>query len=360
MVGVDRRGVVDDVGRQRQQVDRLPAQRPLLVQAREQQKVLHQQAHALGLALDPAQHPRPRGLVRHGALAEQLGEAADRRQRGAQLVAGVGHEPAHAVLRRAGRGLGLALRAVGGLEAVDHAVEGGRQAADLRTRVGGRHAAAQVAGGDRLGRRLDLHERAQAAAYADPGQAARDADGDEAGEGLDEQQALHGVVDVQRHAHDQGAGGGDRGGEDAPLAPAVQGGDRERLALAPGRGGHVEHRQPRAGVVVDAVADVVLPVGGDDRGQLRARRGEAPAPRTAAVVARVDPPDLAGDLAQALAQLLVHPVEQVAAQHRGAGQAGHHDDERRGDEQQRQQLGAQRHPAQPAGRGGHARGARST
>ena len=52
----------------------------------------------------------------HGALPVQLGEAADRGQRRAQLVAGVGDEAAHPVLGAAGLLLGGLLRAEGALD----------------------------------------------------------------------------------------------------------------------------------------------------------------------------------------------------------------------------------------------------
>ena len=69
-----------------------------LVQARERQQVLDEHAHARRLVLDAAHRLLDvRGLAR-GAHAEQLGVAADRGQRRAQLVRGVGDEAPQAVL----------------------------------------------------------------------------------------------------------------------------------------------------------------------------------------------------------------------------------------------------------------------
>ena len=103
--------------------------------------------------------------VARGALAVQLGEPADGRQRRAQLVAGVGDEPAHPVLGRAGL-LGRRLRRRDGpLDLREHSVERQRQSADLGARVTLRDAAVELARRDRRGGLLDLDERSQAAVH---------------------------------------------------------------------------------------------------------------------------------------------------------------------------------------------------
>ena len=59
-IGTPRRdhpGVVHGVGGEGEQVDGSALQRPLLVQAGQQQHVLHQHAHPGGLALDPLHDP---------------------------------------------------------------------------------------------------------------------------------------------------------------------------------------------------------------------------------------------------------------------------------------------------------------
>ena len=104
--------------------------------------------------------------LRRGAHAEQLGVAADRGQRRAQLVRGVGEEAAQAVLAR------LAL-AEGVLDLAEHRVEREAEAADLGARVRRADAAREVAGGDRAGGRADAVERPQAEADQQPGEARR-------------------------------------------------------------------------------------------------------------------------------------------------------------------------------------------
>lgn len=100
--GVDGRCGVHDVGRDREQVDRLLAQRAGLVEPGQQQQVLDEQARPGRLVLDAAQHLRQLVRVSGSALPEELGEPADRRERGAQLVARVRNEAPHAWLGRPG------------------------------------------------------------------------------------------------------------------------------------------------------------------------------------------------------------------------------------------------------------------
>ena len=98
-LGSDRLGVVHGITGQRKQIHAVTVQRPLRVEAGEQQQILHKQPHPARLAFD-ARHQHLD--VTGGSLAVQLGESADRRQRRAQLVAGVGDEATHSLLGRAG------------------------------------------------------------------------------------------------------------------------------------------------------------------------------------------------------------------------------------------------------------------
>ena len=131
-----------------------------LVQARERQQVLDEHAHARGLVLDPAHRLRDvLGLAR-GAHAEQLGVAADRDERRAQLVRRVGDEAAQPLLARLARGERV-------LEPVEHAVERDAEAADLGARVGRLDAVREVAAGDRGGGVAHAVQRQQADAHDD-------------------------------------------------------------------------------------------------------------------------------------------------------------------------------------------------
>ena len=99
---------------------------------------------------------------RRGADPEQLGVAADRRQRRAQLVRGVGEEAAQALLARAALGERL-------LQPREHRVQRQAEAADLGARLGVVDAPRQVARGDRAGRHADRVQRAQPEAHDPPG-----------------------------------------------------------------------------------------------------------------------------------------------------------------------------------------------
>ena len=158
--------VVGGVAQQRLDRHRLEARLRHLVQAREGEQVLDEHAHPRGLLLD-ARH-RLRRVLRAArrADAEELGIAADRGQRRAQLVRGVGEEAPQAVLAR------LAL-AEGALDLAEHRVEREAQAPDLGAGVRRADAAREIACGDRAGRRADAGERAQPEADQQPGEARR-------------------------------------------------------------------------------------------------------------------------------------------------------------------------------------------
>ena len=136
MLGTRDVGVADGVDDQPGQIDRFAVQRPSRVQARQQQHVLDQLGHPFGLGLDAA-HRVGDVVGQFVALAlRELGVAADRGQRGAQLVAGVGDELAHPGLA------GVPRRQRTG-DAVEHPVQRGAELADLGVRA----------------RRVDPHDR---------------------------------------------------------------------------------------------------------------------------------------------------------------------------------------------------------
>ena len=165
------------VARQREQVDRLPGQRPLLVQPGQQQQVLDEQAHPGRFLFHPLHEPVQvaggEPVTRRGrliavparlhpaALAVVLGETADRGQRGSQLVAGVRDEPAHSLLGPVRRRLGFLARVEGRLDLAQHDVQRPPEAADLGAGVALRHPPVEVAVGDGLRGLLDLVQRSQ-------------------------------------------------------------------------------------------------------------------------------------------------------------------------------------------------------
>ena len=140
--------------RQLGDVDRLAQRLGLLVQPREREQVLDEHAHALGLVLDAAHHHVGAAVLVGGADAEELRVAADRGQRRAQLVRGVGEELAQALLARLALGERL-------LEPVEHRVQREPEPADLRSRRGRAHPPRELAGGDLAGGDLHAVERAQ-------------------------------------------------------------------------------------------------------------------------------------------------------------------------------------------------------
>ena len=110
-----------------------------LVEAREGEQVLDEHAHPHRLLLDAVHRLRDILVARDRAHPVQLGVAAHRDERGAQLVAGVADESAHLPHRR----VALRDRAV---HPAEHRVDRGLEAADLgRRRLDVGHALAEVA-----------------------------------------------------------------------------------------------------------------------------------------------------------------------------------------------------------------------
>ena len=122
-------GVADGVGAQPGQVHRCTLQRTPGIQPGQQQQVLHQVGHPLRLGLHPTHRVRDILRQRGRITLRQFGIAADRRQRGAQFVAGVGDELPDPALA------GLPGRQCGG-DVVEHPVERQAEPADLGVGVG--------------------------------------------------------------------------------------------------------------------------------------------------------------------------------------------------------------------------------
>ena len=162
-----------------------------------------------------------------GAHPEQLGVAADRRQRRAQLVRGVGEEAAQPVLARLALGERL-------LEAVEHRVQREPEAADLGARVGRLDAVREVAAGDRAGGVAHAVERQQADAHDDPRERRRAASSTPAITSASTSSSrCERLVDVAQRDRDDGRARSERAalGEDAvAVAVAVLAVDGDRLA----------------------------------------------------------------------------------------------------------------------------------
>jgi len=155
-VRVDRQRVGHRVGGQLGQLDRPALQRPALVEAGEQEQLLHQRAHPGRLRLDPAHRLLQVVLAGRRPAPEQPGVTAGGRHRGAQLVRGRRDEPAQPVLR-------LRTLAEGPLDLAQHGVERVAEPADLRALRPRLDPPAQVAAADRGRRVHDAVQRAQAA-----------------------------------------------------------------------------------------------------------------------------------------------------------------------------------------------------
>ena len=153
---------LDDVECEARDVDPLPRERPASIEPREQQQVVDERRHPGRLALDPLHRQRQVLGAVGCTAAEQLGVAADRGQRRAELVRRVCREPPQALLGGPSLGdLALDLR--------EHAVEREPELADLACRVLLLDALGEVAGGDHGRGLCHALERAQPATHEPPG-----------------------------------------------------------------------------------------------------------------------------------------------------------------------------------------------
>ncbi len=134
---------------------RLALERPAVVEARQEQQIVDEQAHALGLAADPLH----RALEVVGpigcAAVEELRVGTDGGQRRAQLVRGIRHEPPQLALG------GLA-RAERRLDLGEHRVEGEAEAPHLGSGLGALDPPGEVARRDRRRGVADRVERLEA------------------------------------------------------------------------------------------------------------------------------------------------------------------------------------------------------
>ena len=296
------------------------------------------------------------GQLRHSApLPVVLGEAPDRGQRGSQLMAGIGHELPHPLLRPAGGQLGRGAGRERRLDLGQHGIERPAQPPDLGARIALRDAPGQVPGRDGPGGLLDVGQRAQARPdHRDPDDAQQDQQ-QHADDQVDGGQPADGVVGVGHvDADDEGAVGLGLGagvlvehreaparvGGDPPAVVAGDGGDCDRLAgvgVEPGlavrdvravlpelRG--VVHRHDLA-VADDGLEDVLL---GRER---------------AAEAATAKPVMLRDGIRMQAGELSVRLVEQVATEDRDAGHADHGQGDADQRQDRRDQLDPERSPA---------------
>ena len=219
--------------------------------------------------------------------AHHLDVGADRGERGAQLVGGVGDE-ALLLLEQ------LLELVVGGLDPIEGVVEGGGQLPDLVLLGALGKAAAEVAGPtDALHRAGEHGERTQPAPGGEPGAAAGDEQAGDAGDEQDLHQRAQGGVDVLERGADgervdrhrpAGGGDGDRRlqphqGEAVVLAAALEGDDPHRgpRRPVPGGGGDAEPGRGVFGeVLVRAPLHRVADAEAAGGGRRAADRGDAP------------------------------------------------------------------------------------
>ena len=220
-VGGGRARVVDGVAGERGDVELVVRRVGHLVEPREREQVLDEHAHPRGLVLDAAHRALLLGTLGHGAHAEQLRVAADRRQRRAQLVRGVGDERAQPVLARLAAGEGV-------LEPVEHAVERRPEPADLRAGIGRLDPVGEVAARDPAGGVAHAVERQQADPHDDPAGAAEQQQHGGDHDALDHQQPLELLVGLaHRDGGDQGPAGPRVAlGEHAVAAVVAAGGEQ--------------------------------------------------------------------------------------------------------------------------------------
>ncbi len=210
--------------------DRLELERAALVEVGEQQEVVDEHAHPLGLAADPLHRALEVVGAVGGAAAEELGVGADRGERRAQLVRGVGDEPPE--LRLGGLERRHAL-----LDLLEHLVEGEAEPADLG--AGPRRARPAARGrrprspppscrSRRAGRRpRRTIQRASAVIASEDGGRDRE---------LDQQQPVEGRVDVVERGGDRGGSGSavrlDRGADAIAAAAGERRHGEEAHAVA--------------------------------------------------------------------------------------------------------------------------------
>ncbi len=168
-----------------------------LIEASQQQQVVDEGPHPVGLFLDPAHGLGKIFRAIGGATPEQLCVSADRGERGAQLVRRVTDEPTQADFRCGAGG-------ERGLDLLHHLVEREPEPSDLGVFVDHVDASGEVARCDRAGRLLHLLERAQSELDHPPRKDRQDDEHGERDDEFHEEEVMQGVVDVgQRDGDDE-------------------------------------------------------------------------------------------------------------------------------------------------------------
>ena len=207
--------VVDGCARDVREVDRRELERAALVEAREQEQVLDEHAHARRRLLDALHRLGEVVGTGVGTAAEELGVSPDRGERRAELVRRVGDEPPQARFRCSSLRERL-------LDLAEHGVERETEPPDLGGVVGGLDATRKVTGRDRARGLTHLLERAQAEVYDPPGEQGERAEHARRDEYLDDEEVAQRLVDV---------GEGDRDDEEAGCGePEVDGTVRRMTA----------------------------------------------------------------------------------------------------------------------------------
>ena len=188
-IGRDGAEVVDCIGGNRRKIEVCELQRSPFVEPRQCEQLVDEDAHACGFVPDAVERTLPSGRVADRSRLEQLGITADRGQRRAQLVRGVGDERAQRVL--------------GGFARVERRVESSAQSRHL---VAARNVDAplDLTGGDRVGGVGDVHERAESDPHEPQCRRARHGHQDEGRDAFDPVQTPQCGFDVVERRHDYG------------------------------------------------------------------------------------------------------------------------------------------------------------
>ncbi len=170
------------------------------LEPRQRQQVLDEHAHSLGLLLDPAHRHRRLLRLGRGAHPKQLGIAADRGQRCAQLVRGIGEKAAQPLFALGSRGEGL-------LQALEHRVQRKAEPSDLGRRRSRADAPVKLPCRDLAGGHGDPVERAQADFDDEERGGAERQQHTDDHEPLDEQQPVERLIDLAQRHRDDGQSG---------------------------------------------------------------------------------------------------------------------------------------------------------